>query len=523
MSSRGEDRGISVFNRDAAIKSRHDNLGVFHRSRDMTHLLPNPDFLTWLLRAIAQARRSIILVNYLATLEEHPADPVARVARALVAARRRGVAIEVILEGSKFRENYSFYRVLKAAGCDVWMDTSLTFIHTKAVLVDDRLLCVGSHNLTASALVTHHELSAAFCDPAAVRRFHAELARITAQRRQIADDVCRKGTTLPLSIIISSPLGVIPRLDRGIPIDIEIPRSSRGMTALELKRGCGKSCAPPLVALKRSISPHAYLLYLLLCRLDGGKPREVAVDAEGWAAKLGLPKSVASARVQVEATLDLMDRKLHVVQYDRQGGRVRRAPIPSCKEHIFILDSFWKYNWHRRLPVEAIHLYFAGEAERTTSPFAPWWRLKRDEIAEKYGFSKALVNRAQRELKRAGLLEILFESADAPEGRYARYMNYFRQNPFYDAELREKKMGELTRRYPKAVGALAQRLTSLVEEDADVEKRARLCNLIRKTGIPRARRILGIISRLSPNSTKRTFEYVQELLSGTRQNSREEG
>ena len=203
---------------------------------------------------------------------------------------------------------------------------------------------------------------------------------------------------------------------------------------------------------------------------------------------------------------------------------MRRAPILSYKEHIFILDSFWKYKKNRRLPVEAIHLYFAGRGgERTTSPFAPWWRLKRDEIAEKYGFSKALVNRAQRELKRAGLLEILFESADAPDGGYARYMNYSPQNPFYDAELREKKIGGRTRRYPKAKGALAQRLTSLVEEDADVEKRARLCNLIRKTGTPAPAHPRDHLNTLPKQHGSGTFEYVQELLSGTRQNSREEG
>lgn len=433
-------------------------------------LLPNPDFLEWLLTVLAKARRSIVLVNYLATLGQERHGPVSRVAAALAAAVRRKVKVSIVLEGSKFRENMDFYRMMRAAGADIWMDTSLTFIHTKAVLVDDRVLCVGSHNLSAAALTSHNEMSAAFSDKEAVRRFHVEFEKITAQKRRIKEDSCSEGTRLPLSVI------------------------------------------SPLIRLKRRISPDAYLLYLLLCRLDKGRARPIKIDAQGWVEMLGLPQSTASAEVRIAAMLDLMDRKLGVVSVDNRRRTVRRISLPRCKERILVPVTFWKYGWHRRLSVAAIHLYLAGEAERLLSPYAPWWRLRRDEIAAKYGFQKQLVNRAQAELKRAGLLEILFETGMAPKGRYARYMNYFRQNPFYDREAFEAKMHELARGCKPQFFAAAGGLLHAVCDDSDLEKMAVICGLVSKQGLPAAKRVLKAILSLSPNSTKRTFGYECELL-----------
>ena len=179
---------------------------------------------------------------------------------------------------------------------------------------------------------------------------------------------------------------------------------------------------------------------------------------------------------------------------------------------VLIPSSFWKFGWHRALSVEAMHLYFAGEAERQTSPFAPWWRLTRDVIAARYGFQKQIVNRAQRELKRAGLLEVLFETGAAPAGRYARQMNYFRQNPFYDRARRARELKRAARGYRPAVAKAARELLALVEENSDPQKLAALCEAVSVAGVARARRAAAVVRRLAANSTRRRFEYVVELV-----------
>lgn len=436
-------------------------------------LLPNPEFLNWFLGAIADARASIVIVNYLATLDEgDKKSPVAQIVAALILAVKRGVCVLLILEGSKFKENYFFYRTLKDGGADVWMDTSLTFIHTKAILVDDKTLCVGSHNISNNALTRHEEMSLTTEDVDAIAGFKTELEKMTSQRRAIASAICKEGTSLPLSII------------------------------------------PMLTKIKRSIAPHAYMLYLLLCKLDHGQPKEITVDAESFAKEIALPPSTASADVRITTMLEMMDKKLGVVRFD--NGKVCRGAVAAPIEGgetppLQIPTTFWSFGWSTRLSTHAIHLHLAGEAEKLESPFKPWWRLKRDDIATKYGFQKQLVNRTQMELKKFGLLEILFEVADKlPVGRYARYMNYFRQNPFYDYDARMAQIENLSKKYPAKIFAVAQKLLSIVGDDSDAQKLESLCNRITNVGPEKTEIVAKEVSNLSPNSTKRTFEYVEE-------------
>jgi len=445
----------------------------------MSKLLPNPDFLSWLLAAIGKARKELLLVNYLASLREgDKKGPVAQIVSALRKARRRGVDVSIILEGSKLHENYHFYRILKDAGCDVWMDTSITFIHQKVVLVDGRILSVGSHNLTTRALTSHEELALVTRDRASIGRFRKELVQISDQRRTM------KGATGE---------GV------GHPANIVAP-------VVEGK------CGGPLVEIKRAISPRAYMMYLWICHLDRGKMRPLEVDATRWVASVGFPKAAISDRRRIIATLDFLDERLGLVRFDRKRFIVERKPVrPAGSDEILFPDAFREYDWHKRLSVEAIHLYFAGEYEKLISPYSPWWRLKRDEIASRYGFQKQLVNRAQMELRRMGLLEVLFEISTSTFKRYIRHMNYFRQNPFYDYDKKMAAIEALAGRYPKKVFNSAKKIIHLIGDDSDVEKIEALCRHVKQASPKHTAKVIRTIKKLAPNSTRYTFAYAEEL------------
>lgn len=179
---------------------------------------------------------------------------------------------------------------------------------------------------------------------------------------------------------------------------------------------------------------------------------------------------------------------------------------------LLLSEAFWKHSWQKRISADAIHLYLAGEVEKQTSPYAPWWRAKRDEIAKKYGFQKQIVNRAQQELQRMGLLEILFETGQAPKGSFARHTNYFRQNPFYDRDEREKKISEIMKEFPRATATIAEKIADITGCPSDAEARRALCKAITTIGKARTTKALSTLSSLSPNSTKRTLDYALELL-----------
>ena len=83
--------------------------------------------------------------------------------RELVNAKRRGVNVNVIIE---YRTYYGYmdgnleaYNYLSANGVNVKLDNETDTDHLKLVIIDDRIVYVGSHNWSESALYYNHETS----------------------------------------------------------------------------------------------------------------------------------------------------------------------------------------------------------------------------------------------------------------------------------------------------------------------------------------------------------------------------
>ena len=83
--------------------------------------------------------------------------------RELVNARQRGVNVNVIIE---YRTYYGYmdgnleaYDYLSANGVNVKLDNETDTDHLKLVIIDDKIVYVGSHNWSESALYYNHETS----------------------------------------------------------------------------------------------------------------------------------------------------------------------------------------------------------------------------------------------------------------------------------------------------------------------------------------------------------------------------
>ncbi|MCX5819672.1 MAG: phospholipase D-like domain-containing protein [Deltaproteobacteria bacterium] len=127
-------------------------------------LLLDSDYFTALLNGIDRARAEISLSAYLfRTIENAQGYPEA-VLKSLVAAVRRGVRVEAILERNRdaddlSRNNAETTERLRQEGIRVCLDAPDRQTHTKLVVIDRRYVLIGSHNLTQSALKYNHEAS----------------------------------------------------------------------------------------------------------------------------------------------------------------------------------------------------------------------------------------------------------------------------------------------------------------------------------------------------------------------------
>ena len=136
------------------------------------HFSPKGGCLEAIVGLVDGAKRSVRVQAYSFT-----SPPIIE---ALVAAKRRGVAVEVLLDRSN--RGAAPVDALQAAGVSVTIDASHPIAHAKVVLVDDEAVEFGSYNYTRQAernaedcaIVRDRAVAAAFLGAWREHRAHAE-------------------------------------------------------------------------------------------------------------------------------------------------------------------------------------------------------------------------------------------------------------------------------------------------------------------------------------------------------------
>lgn len=113
----------------------------------------SPEAEEEVLSFIRSAEESIDIEVYTFSSEE--------VAELLIQKHNEGVEVRVLME-SRFSggNNVEMYSLLREAGIDVkWASRSYKLTHSKFIIIDDKRVFVGSHNLSDSALEENREAS----------------------------------------------------------------------------------------------------------------------------------------------------------------------------------------------------------------------------------------------------------------------------------------------------------------------------------------------------------------------------
>lgn len=96
-----------------------------------------------IVREIGQAQRQVLVQAYSFT-----SPPIAQ---ALVAAKRRGIEVQVILDKSQLTERYGSGDFLSHAGIPVLIDDPPGLAHNKVMVIDGQKVITGSFNFTRAA------------------------------------------------------------------------------------------------------------------------------------------------------------------------------------------------------------------------------------------------------------------------------------------------------------------------------------------------------------------------------------
>ena len=124
--------------------------------------------------AIDGARSEVLVLAFAFTQQ--------RMAKALIAARERGVAVEVVADRTQARETpQGVVPVLAGAGVPVWLDGNFAAAHNKVVVVDadsERAITItGSYNFTVAAQRHNAENVVIFRDQREIARAYRSYFR----------------------------------------------------------------------------------------------------------------------------------------------------------------------------------------------------------------------------------------------------------------------------------------------------------------------------------------------------------
>jgi phosphatidylserine/phosphatidylglycerophosphate/cardiolipin synthase-like enzyme len=118
-------------------------------------------------KMIKEAKTSIQIIMFeMGFYEEHPNTPSNLLIRDLIDAKKRGVKVEAILEArdgedQTTKRNRHAGKILSEAGIEVIYDPLFKTTHAKCMVVDGKVILLGSTNWTYYALSNNNEVSVA--------------------------------------------------------------------------------------------------------------------------------------------------------------------------------------------------------------------------------------------------------------------------------------------------------------------------------------------------------------------------
>jgi phosphatidylserine/phosphatidylglycerophosphate/cardiolipin synthase-like enzyme len=149
----------------SAFAGEKHNAGLSDQPGCPAVLLTNEDYFPALIKAIDEAQSEIFIAIFSFKTDMHKNSYPDRILGHLAQAAKRGVKVTVIMEiagrgdDELSMQNKQTGELLEAKGVKVYFDSPRKTTHTKLIVIDERLVILGSHNWTQSALKHNNEIS----------------------------------------------------------------------------------------------------------------------------------------------------------------------------------------------------------------------------------------------------------------------------------------------------------------------------------------------------------------------------
>jgi len=441
--------------------------------------LPTSNYTEQVTQEINSAKSSVHVFMYLISTSQNQSEAqTQKLLNALIDAKKRGLTVRVILDQNiNFEEaddyknkNHEAYELLRRNNIDVFFDEASTFMHAKAVIIDDETVILGSTNWSKSALTRNIEANALI------------------RSKEFAQNLLKQ--------LNETKIQEVPQV---ITPTVSIPGEF-----FTNKRLLGEMVTQS--------DQRAFDLYLfLVSEFNENNEGKLTVDYDKAAKAIGIDRMRREDyRRQLNKALAKLDAKYGLIKFTLPEGRnndvtIKLKPNKNIDiEDVKISSGYWRFGWNKTLPFSAkvmylINLFYAKES------LAPWF-MARETISKKHGISESFISDGTRELRRKNLLSV--EYGDLEGKAYdQRKANVYTPKALYDPEVLKKSLEDLGDKFGKDRLDRATRAATVVFEENNPLTIKALIELEEKYGEVAIRGAAKKIFEKNPDNPKRSAGY----------------
>ena len=455
-------------------------IGSFAFDADVEYL-GTSDYYTALTTEIDKATTSVVAAVYMFTLfPERPQALTTHLAGALVAAKKRGCAVRIILDnGGNDGEldpdgvnanNRMAYQYLSSLGLDMcFADVpASTVMHGKTIVIDSSVVFVGSHNWSEAAFSKNIEMGVVVRSAEVARKALIDIAKIPTMAVTARDTTA--AARLPVRFLTDTAL-----LGRMV--------SAKQEAVFDVYLYCLKSsfCQPDSAFV---LHYDSLIHYLGMDSMDVRRSRSlINIDLK-----------------ILQDTFKLITRTLH---FDKDADVRIMPPAGDCLE---IPAAYFTWGWNRHLDfpgkvMEMLSLYYSS-----TSHTRPKWSLTVKTIAAWHGISKFTVSAGVGQLRHKNLIDVGYSEYKG-RSEDERHPNIYLPLAFYDPAGLAMELACLEKKYGKEKTDRARRYAELVFKDCDPAAVETIIEKENEFGIDKVAKAANVIAAMVTHNPHRSLDY----------------
>ena len=451
-------------------------------------------------QAIEGAEDSIYVVMFQVSLNPYnKTSQVYKLVDELLTAYKRGVNVKVILDQNvdfvnlkdidkwvAEGKNAWCFKMLKEAGIDVYYDNLTTYTHAKAIVIDKKIVIMGSANWSENAFSRNVETN------------------VLIRSEELANEILEYFNKIKIDEKANIPIS-----RTNVPISWEFLESSKLAGRMLTKR-----------------DERAFDIYLLLLReFDGNSKSEIILDYDEMAAHLGLFDRMKKTdyRRQIIKSLRKLEDTYKLIRFEPEYGKnavitllsygnpgeIYKAP----KEWYFqVPDNFWEYGWNRKLSMRAKFCYFINLAYMSISNAKPWWFSSGDVLSERFNVGKWVISKGMQELRRENLIDVAY---DSPKGNSYKTLlaKSYKVLLLYSPEWLEAEWDRLELTYGSKSLNKAREYAKIVFKENDPQAVEDIIIMMESFGEEPVKKAFAIVAKKSTSNPKKCYAYVKGILS----------